>query len=386
MTIPIFPIPDTRPGFSTQAPGDVGALSGGIDAILRALIQGTSLNQGQQRIDVDRAQLEEQARYYQGLIANQQAQQRATEAARAAKLRGEAEIGTGLQALLAPGPVLPAGGLKTIQGPGPTLDQVLGTISPENRAEFLKSAEPVIKRQTEEQTRRQQEAVYGDFLKSLPPEARPAGMTLVLARQSGMDDATARDLFRTVWEEAATPALLGTILRKHPDWATLPVPKQVTLYVDEQMRRTEARFRPPDRPDRPERPTEGERRAAALYRTGRLGFETLERVLETGKGVPGWSAQQLARAGFGVGNVMTKAEFRRMRQASRVLADAWLRYTSGAAVPETEVERFSQGFIPEAGDDAETLVQKKAARRAVIEALRDAGGRAIPPRYPENPY
>lgn len=132
-------------------------------------------------------------------------------------------------------------------------------------------------------------------------------------------------------------------------------------------------------PTRPQLPTEGERKAAALYRTGKQGYETLETLLSTGRGVPTIGSQVMARLGRDAGNLMTSDEYRQMRQAALMLSDAWLRYTSGAAVPETEVERFAQSFIPRAGDDAATLAQKKDSRAVLLNALKEGAGRGLAP-------
>ena len=136
----------------------------------------------------------------------------------------------------------------------------------------------------------------------------------------------------------------------------------------------------PPTPPKASLPTEGERKAAAFYASGKQGFEMLEGLLaQQGKEVPGFVAQTAQRIGLGAGNVMTNAEMRQMRQAGLMLSDAWLRYTSGAAVPEQEVERFAESFIPRAGDDPTTLAQKKASRAVIIEALRRGAGRALDP-------
>lgn len=126
-------------------------------------------------------------------------------------------------------------------------------------------------------------------------------------------------------------------------------------------------------------PTEGERKASAFYTSGKQGYETLENVLASGKGVPSWWARQAAKVGMGAGNVITNDEYRQMRQSALQLSDAWLRYTSGAAVPEQEVERFAAQFIPEPGDDEKTLQQKSESRKSIMLALKRATGRALPP-------
>lgn len=134
---------------------------------------------------------------------------------------------------------------------------------------------------------------------------------------------------------------------------------------------------------RQQMPTEGERKASAFYVSGKQGFETLESLLTPGangrpRAVPSWTGQQLAKVGMGGGNVLTNSETRQLRQAANQLADAWLRFTSGAAVPETEVQRFAQTFVPEPGDDPTTLAQKAASRRTIMQALESAAGRALP--------
>lgn len=133
-------------------------------------------------------------------------------------------------------------------------------------------------------------------------------------------------------------------------------------------------------------PTEGERKASALLTTGEQAYKTLEHLLAGGKKTPSWTDQTLAKVGMGAGNMMTGDENRRMRQAALQLSDAWLRYTSGAAVPESEVERFAAQFIPTAGDDDGTLGQKAMARRTIIHALRQGAGRAAAPKAPAVPF
>jgi hypothetical protein len=119
-------------------------------------------------------------------------------------------------------------------------------------------------------------------------------------------------------------------------------------------------------------------------RGGEVEAMALRKLMEQGPGCLGFGAngfvaQTAQRIGLGAGNVMTSAELRQMRQAGLMLSDAWLRYTSGAAVPEQEVERFAESFIPRAGDDPTTLAQKKASRAVIIEALRRGAGRALDP-------
>lgn len=140
-------------------------------------------------------------------------------------------------------------------------------------------------------------------------------------------------------------------------------------------------------PQRQQLPTEGERKAAALFGVAQQGYETLEGLLTGGvdpktgerqyKAAPSLTDRMKQSVGMGVGNVITSNQQRQMSQAAQQMADMWLRYTSGAAVPETEVQRFALTFTPLPGDDPQTLQQKAAARKRMIGALQQAAGRAL---------
>jgi len=134
-------------------------------------------------------------------------------------------------------------------------------------------------------------------------------------------------------------------------------------------------------------PTEGERKAAALFGVAQNGYDTLEKLItasvdpktgeRTYKAPPSLMDKARGAVGMGVGNVLTRDEYRQMGQAAQQMADMWLRYTSGAAVPETEVQRYALTFTPLPGDDPGTLKQKAEARRRVIGSLQQAAGRAL---------
>ena len=147
----------------------------------------------------------------------------------------------------------------------------------------------------------------------------------------------------------------------------------------EDMLRREARIqnegRPVPQPRAPRPPTEGQRKAEALLTTAEQANNLLR---SSGKEAPSWLDQQKSKVGFGLGNVMTGDEYQRMRQAALQLSDAWLRYTSGASAPETEVERMALTFLPVAGDKGATLKQKAAARETIIRALRKGAGAQVP--------
>lgn len=138
-------------------------------------------------------------------------------------------------------------------------------------------------------------------------------------------------------------------------------------------------------PSRVGLPTEGERKAAALYSVAQQGAETLEGLLtQTGadgtpvmRGAPSLVDRVKQSVGMGVGNVVTSDQQRQVTQAALQLSDMWLRYTSGANAPETEVQRFALTFTPLPGDDPTTLTQKRNARARILSALKGAAGRAL---------
>jgi hypothetical protein len=128
----------------------------------------------------------------------------------------------------------------------------------------------------------------------------------------------------------------------------------------------------------PRQPTEFQKRAASMYEMGTAASAELERLADSGKKVPNWLEQQSARVGLGAGNYLTSDEFKQMRSAALLVADAWLRLQTGAAAPEDEVERNAQALMPQPGDGEGVLAQKKRLRGVALSALRNAAGNALP--------
>jgi hypothetical protein len=93
---------------------------------------------------------------------------------------------------------------------------------------------------------------------------------------------------------------------------------------------------------------------------------------------PGWLDRQKAKVGMDVGNVLTPDKYQQLQQYALQLSDAWLRFTSGAAVPESEVARFAKAFTPLPGDSPASLTQKAKAREKMIQAMRQGAGRSVP--------
>lgn len=126
----------------------------------------------------------------------------------------------------------------------------------------------------------------------------------------------------------------------------------------------------------PVRTTEGQRKASAFYTQAEDANRIIETVIAGGKRAPTFGENVAGRLGFGVGNYLTSDDNRRMMAAAMRLADSWLRFTSGAAVPEPEVRRNAMAFLPQPGDDDQTLADKANARRLILESLKQAMGQA----------
>lgn len=113
--------------------------------------------------------------------------------------------------------------------------------------------------------------------------------------------------------------------------------------------------------------------ATAADAAMRLGdfLEDDDPALESALGMraPGVMESMRAAVPF-LGNTMSTEEYQRRRAATYQMSEAWLRYTSGAAVPDKEVERFAEGYSPEAGDKPGTIAEKRAARRLIVSVLR----------------
>lgn len=122
--------------------------------------------------------------------------------------------------------------------------------------------------------------------------------------------------------------------------------------------------------------TEGERKAAALLNQARNAYGALKTYQ------PSVRAQQLSRVPV-VGNILAGSadpEGQAAQQAGFQFADAYLRFVSGAAVPEQEVRRYMATFLPQPGDQPATIQRKKEAQKAILESLEMGAGRLAQPR------
>ena len=76
------------------------------------------------------------------------------------------------------------------------------------------------------------------------------------------------------------------------------------------------------------------------------------------------------------------AEFQQYDQASRNLINAVLRRESGAAISQSEFDNAKRQYLPQPGDDPETLKLKAQNRKRQKDALAAGAGRAYTPDTP----
>jgi hypothetical protein len=82
-----------------------------------------------------------------------------------------------------------------------------------------------------------------------------------------------------------------------------------------------------------------------------------------------------------VGNFMVTPKFQQFDQAQRNFINATLRRESGAVISNDEFDNARRQYLPQPGDDADTLAQKAENRRVVFEGMaREAGPSFKPPK------
>jgi len=248
MTIPFQGLPDTRPGYAFQSPGDVGALGGGIEAVLAALIQRQKLDQENQALGIQQQSVDQMGAWREAQAQQQAAEFAAAQQAALARLMNEREVGGAIQSMTRPEmPVqLPFGALagQQFNMPPASLGEAVQSVSPENAPEVIKQGQPIQKEKDAQKAAAKAEAAKSAFLKSLPPDLQSAGQLAVLSKDGGISPEIANLLAKEAMT-AISPETIKMIAGKHPEWAGLPPEEMVKLFVHEQQQRNEARFRPP---------------------------------------------------------------------------------------------------------------------------------------------
>lgn len=117
--------------------------------------------------------------------------------------------------------------------------------------------------------------------------------------------------------------------------------------------------------------TEQQSKDLVYYRRGSGALQKLDTM-----------ADQLA-SGFGAladrlpgGNYLKSSEYQQAQQAGLEFLQAILRKDTGAAITKQEQDEYGKVYLPQPGDSAELLLQKKRARSRALEAIRKGLGPA----------
>lgn len=119
------------------------------------------------------------------------------------------------------------------------------------------------------------------------------------------------------------------------------------------------------KPKTPPRPTEIATRASLVYPRAAEAAQTLERFYTSGAPLKSKASQIPI-----VGNYLMSDDEQQLNQAAETVASAILRLESGAAVTQNEVRSYAKQFIPQPGEGANVLAQKRATLRTQLEQMR----------------
>lgn len=131
-----------------------------------------------------------------------------------------------------------------------------------------------------------------------------------------------------------------------------------------------------------------ERSALAFFNRAKQADDTIVEAGEDGSSLEdriagsGYLKQQVGKR---AANVFQDEDQQAYRQAQRAFTEARLRKESGAAIPQGEYDNDARTYFVAPGDDANTIAQKREARRAVLDGIAFAAGPAYEEFYGE-PY
>jgi len=100
-----------------------------------------------------------------------------------------------------------------------------------------------------------------------------------------------------------------------------------------------------------------------------------------------WGERLKQKAGDYLGYNINSPDNQRLRQAQENFISAILRKESGAAISQSEFDRYAGFYFPKPGDDAATIAQKQQSRADAIAGLSREAGPAYKPKEiaPEPP-
>jgi hypothetical protein len=124
-------------------------------------------------------------------------------------------------------------------------------------------------------------------------------------------------------------------------------------------------------------PTGAERGALGFYKRAKEANET---AVPLENDIAKMSLAGQARLEYAP-NFLQSREGQSYRQAQRAFTEARLRKESGAAIPPSEYDNDARTYFAQPGDAPETIKQKQAARKTVLESIAGSTGRAWEEEY-----
>ncbi len=133
--------------------------------------------------------------------------------------------------------------------------------------------------------------------------------------------------------------------------------------------------------------TEAQGRNATFADRAAEAEAILRRNETINSGVSGGAAGLIAGAlPAGAANIAASKERQAFDQGQRNFINLVLRRESGAVISDAEFDNARRQYLPQPGDNADTIAQKRASRLSVIKGLmRESGPSYKPPKGWENP-
>lgn len=124
-------------------------------------------------------------------------------------------------------------------------------------------------------------------------------------------------------------------------------------------------------------PTEGQAKAGLFGAQISEGLQELKTIMGRGYDPTSFlGSAQSSMAGVPILNALTSSDAQQWKQTVNRIANAALRFESGAAIGETEAARKIKEAIPQQGDGPEVVAQKIRTIETIIEGLKGAAGPA----------
>ncbi len=259
MTIPFQNLPDTRPGYAFQGPGDVGAMAGGMNEVLQALMAKVKQDQIQQQIDLEGQQQAQNAQYQQGLLGNEQSRQAFELQKYLMGIQQDQAVGQALAQFATPEDAtarLPFGVASTTSVPmGKSLAEIVASAPASVRATVAEKAKPLQEEREAKAKVKKEETAQQEFVKSLPPEAQRYGRALVEAKKGTLPT----EMLNKIWDADFAGGLSPTAEKEidraltplmGPGIKEMPKLEKMAFYRKMLEERFQLIFRPPEQGQR----------------------------------------------------------------------------------------------------------------------------------------